>query len=127
MTFLTRGVKSIKDRAGPVDESRMIKKTLFATAVVGGALLAAAVPAAGEHDRSDDLCAAPWQWNGPISLLYEGHAPGYAACDDRAAGGDDISVLDNACALPWQWNGPLEIFTVDHAPSYVACNGNSAG
>ncbi|SEQ78429.1 hypothetical protein [Lentzea albida] len=114
----------------------MIKKTLLATAVIGGALLAAAGPAAaGEHDRdggisvADNLCAAPWQWNGPLSLLHEGHAPGYAACNDNhtGRGGDGISVLDNACVAPWQWNGPLEIFTVDHSPSYVACNGNSAG
>lgn len=113
----------------------MIKKTLFATAVIGGALLAAAAPAsAGEHDRSggisvaDNLCAAPWQWNGPASLLHEGHAPGYAACNDNHAdGGHGISVLNNACVAPWQWNGPLEIFTVDHSPSYVACNGNTSG
>ena len=112
----------------------MIKKTLLSTAVVGGALLAAAAPAsAGEHDRSDgigvadNLCAAPWLWNGPLSLLYENHTPGYAACnDDHAARGDGISVLNNACAAPWQWNGPLEIFTVDHS-SYVACDGNTSG
>ena len=115
----------------------MIKKTLIATAVIGGAMLVAAAPAsAGEEDRAgghgisiaDNLCAAPWQWNGPASLLHEGHAPGYAACNDNeAGGGSDISIANNACLLPWQWNGPLEIFTVDHAPSYVACNGNSAG
>ncbi|GGU63530.1 hypothetical protein [Lentzea flava] len=114
----------------------MIKKTLLATAVIGGAMLVAASPAlAGDEGRdghgisiADNLCAAPWQWNGPFSLLHEGHAPGYAACNDNhAAGGSDISIANNACLLPWQWNGPLEVFTVDHAPSYVACNGNSAG
>ncbi|WP_112262307.1 hypothetical protein [Lentzea terrae] len=115
----------------------MIKKTLVATAVIGGAMLVAASPAsAGDEGRAgghgisiaDNLCAAPWQWNGPASLLHEGHAPGYAACNDNhAGGGSDISIANNACLLPWQWNGPVELLTVDHSPSYVACNGNSAG
>jgi hypothetical protein len=128
-------VASIKDRAGPADDVRVIKKALFTTAVIGGALLAATAPAsAGEHDRSGgirvagNLCAAPWQWNGPASLLHEGHVPGYAACDDDHAADDQrISVLDNACVSPWRWNGPLEIFTIDHSPSYVACDSNTSG
>ncbi|MCX2955179.1 hypothetical protein [Lentzea sp. NEAU-D7] len=109
----------------------MIKKTLFATAAIGGALLAAAAPAsAGERGIgvADNFCAAPWQWNGPLSLLHEGHVPGYVACNDNhAAGRDSISVLNNACVAPWQWNGPLEIFTIDHSPSYAACNGDTSG
>ncbi|WP_189160341.1 hypothetical protein [Lentzea pudingi] len=106
----------------------MIKKTLFATAVIGGAVLAAAIPAsAGQHDGPGDrLCAAPWQWNGPLSLLDEGHAPGYVACT-RARGGSPVSVLDAACVTPWRWNGPLEIFTVDRPASYAACDGAPAG
>ncbi|SMC66798.1 hypothetical protein [Lentzea albidocapillata] len=111
----------------------MIKKPPLATAVIGGAMLAAtASVTAGEHDHHDDmsvgdnLCAAPWQWNGPLLLLHEGHTSGYAACNDNHAGGrSDISVLDNACVAPWQWTRPVEIFTVDHP--YVACTGNSAG
>ncbi|MCR3746379.1 hypothetical protein [Lentzea californiensis] len=105
----------------------MIKKTLFATAVFGGAVLAAAIPAsAGQHDEpGDHLCAAPWQWNGPLSLLHESHAPGYVACT-RVGGGSRVSVLD-ACDTPWSWNGPLEIFTVDRPPSYAACDGDPAG
>ncbi|MEU7479366.1 hypothetical protein AB0A63_25490 [Lentzea sp. NPDC042327] len=101
----------------------MINKSLLATAVVGGALLAAGAPAsAGEHSRAggirvaDNFCAAPWLWNGPAALLHEGHAPGYATCTDvRTAGDDAVSVLDDACAAPWRWNGPLEIFTIDHS------------
>ncbi len=115
----------------------MMKKTLFAAAVIGGAMLAVAAPASageGHHPGGgisigDNLCAAPWQWNGPIEALHAGHAPSYAACNNNSTGGGHggISILDNACLLPWQWNGPLELLTVDHNPSYVACNGNSAG
>ncbi|KOV80623.1 hypothetical protein [Nocardia sp. NRRL S-836] len=107
----------------------MSTKAFLATAVVGGALLAAAVPAAaGEDDRPGGrLCAAPWQWNGPLSLLHEGPVPGYVTCaDDRATGGGTVSVLDDACAVPWRWNGPLEIFTVD-SPARLACDGDPAG
>ncbi|WP_434452876.1 hypothetical protein [Lentzea sp. E54] len=95
----------------------MIEKALFAA--VGGALLAvAAFSSADGIQVADHLCAAPWQWNGPLSLLHESYVPGYAVCDgDRAGGGSDISVLDAACAAPWQWNGPLEIYTADHSAS----------
>ncbi|SDJ71790.1 hypothetical protein SAMN04488074_10329 [Lentzea albidocapillata subsp. violacea] len=104
----------------------MINKPALATAVIGGVMLAAtASVSAGQHDHHD-LCAAPWQWNGPLSLLHEGHTSGYAACNDNHAGGrSDISVLDDACVAPWQWIRPVEIFTVDQP--YVACNGDSAG
>ena len=100
-------------------------KTLCATAVVGGALLAAATPASAD---TGDLCAAPWQWNGPLALLHEDHASGYVSCnDDHAAGDHGISVLDDGCAMPWRWNGPLEIFTFDRPPSRAACDGPPAG
>ena len=117
----------------------MMKKTLFAAAIIGGAMLAVAAPAfAGEgggHQPGggisigDNLFAAPWQWNGPLELLHTGHAPSYAACNNNSTDGGNggISILNNACVLPWQWNGPIELLTVDHNPSYVACNGNSAG
>ncbi|WP_089949116.1 hypothetical protein [Lentzea xinjiangensis] len=107
----------------------MIKKTLLATAVAGGAVLAAA----SDEDRSgtgvaDGLCAAPWHWNGPLALLHEGHAPGYTSCGDAPAGlrDADISVADDACPPPQRWNGPLEIFTVDHSPSPAGCGGDPA-
>ncbi len=107
----------------------MTNKAVFATAVVG-ALFAAAVPAsAGVADRfggAADLCAAPWQWNGPLSLLHEGHAPGYTACDDSPAPRGDSGIGD-ACSLPWRWNGPLEIVTVQHSPSSAACEGDLVG
>ncbi|HUQ57860.1 hypothetical protein [Lentzea sp.] len=107
----------------------MIKTTILATAVIGGAVLAVSGPAsADEHDRVGSLCAAPWQWNGPLSLLHEGHAPGYVACRGSHVGGRaDISVLDDSCFAPWRWNGPLEILTVDRSPSRTACDGNPAG
>jgi hypothetical protein len=107
----------------------MIKTTLAATAVIGGAVLAVSGPAsADEHDRDGSLCAAPWQWNGPLSLLHEGHALGYVACHgDHGGGRADISVLDDACFAPSQWNGPLEILTVDRSPSHAACDGTPAG
>ena len=106
----------------------MIKKALLATAVVGGAVLAAAIPAsAGQHDGPGGrLCAAPWQWNGPLSLLHDSHAPGYVACT-RARSGPHVSVLDAACVTPWPWTGPLEIFTVDHPAPHAACDGDPAG
>ena len=123
-------MKSVEDWSRPADDNRMINKTLFATAVAGGALLAVVAPAsAGEHDRSaaDILCAAPWQWNGPLALLHGDHAPGHVACGENTSGHRDagITVLDSACVAPWQWNGPLEIFTV--TPFYAVCNGNSSG
>ncbi len=109
----------------------MINKTLLATAAVGGAALVALVPAsAGTHRHggvAEKLCAAPWHWNGPLSLLHEGHAPGYAACDDHGRGGSDISVLNDVCSTPWHSNGPLEILTVDHTPSSAACDRDPAG
>lgn len=112
----------------------MTKKTLFATAVVGGALLVVAPASAGEHHRdggvrvAGNFCAAPWQWNGPLSLLHEGHAPGYAACaDNRATGGAGVGVPADACVTPWRWNDPLEIFTVDRSRSSAACDGNLSG
>ncbi|ANZ42833.1 hypothetical protein BBK82_17880 [Lentzea guizhouensis] len=104
----------------------MIKKTLAATAAVGGVLLAITPASAGEHDRSaaDSLCAAPWQWNGPLSLLHESSTPGYVAChDDHAGRRSDLSVADDACLQPWRWNGPLEIFTVGPSPFHAACAG----
>ena len=108
----------------------MIKKTLAVTAAVGGVLLAIAPANAGGHDRSrdagvaDNLCAAPWQWNGPLALLHEDYATGYVTCHDhRSDGRSGLSVADDACLQPWRWNGPLEIFTVDPSPRYTACTG----
>ncbi len=73
----------------------MIKKALLATAVIGGAMLAAAAPAsAGDEDRSgpgagisiaNNLCAAPWHWEGPLNILTGGDTS-YVACNGNSAG-----------------------------------------
>src|SRR5690349_7321755 len=98
---------SIKDCGGLPDDFIMMKKTLFAAAVIGGAMLAVAAPASageGHHPGGggisigDNLCAAPWQWNGPFEVLHAGHAPSYAACNNNSTGGGHggISILNNA-------------------------------
>jgi|SRR5687768_12198702 hypothetical protein len=112
----------------------MIKKMLLATAVIGGAMLAAAAPAsAGEdHDRSGpgisilgNACVAPWHWEGPGNIATTGDTT-YAVCNDNSTHGGGISIADNACVAPWHWEGPLNILTSGDT-SYVVCNGNSAG
>lgn len=97
---------------------------LLAAAVVGGAALAVVAPAsAGKHDHAV-LCAAPWHWNGPLTLLHT--PPGHTTCDLGGGRGSDISVLDDTCGVPWR-NGPLEIVTVDRPPSHFACDRGPAG
>jgi hypothetical protein len=78
----------------------------------------------------NNLCAAPWQWNGPGEALTLGHMAVYAACNGNkvssAGSGQGASFLNNLCAAPWQWNGPGEAFTAQHTADYTACNGNSS-
>ncbi|WP_090046923.1 hypothetical protein [Lentzea fradiae] len=105
----------------------MLLAATAATAAGGAALAVVAPASAGKHDHAATLCAAPWQWNGPLSLLHAGHASGYAACGGGHGRGSDISVLDDACAVPWGWDGPLEIVTVDLSRSHFACDRDPAG
>ncbi len=70
----------------------MLRKFFAATAITGAALFfgvatagaASASPTGDGHGGPGDdggvsilnnLCVAPWQWNGPIEALTVGHAP----------------------------------------------------
>jgi hypothetical protein len=121
----------------------MLRKFFAATAITGAALFfgfatagtAAATPSHGPDGDGgvsilNNLCVAPWQWNGPIEVLTGGHSASYAACNGNGNGATEeggVSILDNLCVAPWQWNGPLEALTVGHTADYVACNGNGNG
>ncbi|MEV6106594.1 hypothetical protein AB0M28_18025 [Streptomyces sp. NPDC051940] len=70
----------------------------------------------GDGGIGNNLCVAPWMWNGPLNI--DSDAEGYMACNyaESASGG----ILNNVCLLPWNWNGPLNVGS--DSKYYTACN-----
>lgn len=73
----------------------------------------------------DDLCAAPWYWEGPGNAGNTNKSVDYDACSQNRHGADDtqasVSVLNDACIAPWHWNGPLNVLNTNTAADYQAC------
>ncbi|WP_460707241.1 hypothetical protein [Myceligenerans halotolerans] len=86
-------------------------------------------PGDGSLNVLNNVCVAPWYWEGPLNVSNTGNLTEYIACNGQPAelGGDgSINVLNNVCALPWHWDGPLNVLSSGNMTKYVACNSHSA-
>jgi hypothetical protein len=114
-------------------QKKMLKRTLIVSAIVGGALVAAAGTASAspatqgmaQHHSfgiANNACVLPWNWVGPGNAGDGGAVDHYRACNGR--GDDEGGIANNACIAPWLWNGPLNVLDPDSTTNYSACNGD---
>lgn len=107
----------------------MLKKTAVvatlagAALAVGGAVASTAsaqdVPTGG---IGNNVCAAPWQWNGPGTLGLSGQTTTYETCGGTGASSEEgFGLFNNACLLPWQWNGPFNAMLTGNTTTYSSC------
>lgn len=102
---------------------------------VDGAMVPEEVATAGDvvsYEESDgsfnalnNVCVAPWYWEGPGNVGSTANVTEYKACNDGdyELGGDgSVNVLNNVCVAPWHWDGPLNLFNTGNVTSYAACN-----
>ena len=84
-----------------------------------------AVESDGSFNVLNDVCVAPWYWEGPGNVGSTGNVTDYQACNDGETelGGDgSVNVLNNVCVAPWHWDGPLNLFNTGNFTKYAACN-----
>lgn len=78
----------------------------------------------GSFNALNNVCVAPWYWEGPGNVGSTANLTDYMACDDGDAviGGDgSVNVLNNVCVAPWHWDGPLNLFQTGNVTGYAAC------
>ena len=79
----------------------------------------------GSFNALNDVCVAPWYWEGPGNVGSTANVTDYQACNDGETelGGDgSVNVLNNVCVAPWHWDGPLNLFNTGNFTKYAACN-----
>ncbi|MFD2025388.1 hypothetical protein [Promicromonospora aerolata] len=84
-----------------------------------------AVESDGSFNALNDVCVAPWYWEGPGNVGSTANVTDYQACNDGETqlGGDgSVNVLNNVCVAPWHWDGPLNLFNTGNFTKYAACN-----
>jgi hypothetical protein len=102
---------------------------------VDGAMVPEEVATAGDvvsYEESDgsfnvlnDVCVAPWYWEGPGNVGSTANVTEYKACNDgdTELGGDgSVNIANNVCVAPWHWDGPLNLFNTGNFTKYAACN-----
>jgi hypothetical protein len=84
-----------------------------------------AIESDGSFNALNDVCVAPWYWEGPGNVGSTANVTDYQACNDGETqlGGDgSVNVLNNWCVAPWHWDGPLNLFNTGNFTKYAACN-----
>lgn len=84
-----------------------------------------AIESDGSFNALNDVCVAPWYWEGPGNVGSTANVTDYQACNDGETelGGDgSVNVLNNVCVAPWHWDGPLNLFNTGNFTTYAACN-----
>jgi hypothetical protein len=79
----------------------------------------------GSFNALNDVCVAPWYWEGPGNVGSTANVTDYQACNDGdyELGGDgSVNVLNNVCVAPWHWDGPLNLFNTGNFTNYTACS-----
>ncbi|PUB31580.1 hypothetical protein C8K30_10195 [Promicromonospora sp. AC04] len=79
----------------------------------------------GSFNALNDVCVAPWYWEGPGNVGSTANLTDYQACNDgdTELGGDgSVNVLNNWCVAPWHWDGPFNLFNTGNVTGYAACN-----
>ncbi|WP_275003754.1 hypothetical protein [Promicromonospora iranensis] len=79
----------------------------------------------GSFNALNDVCVAPWYWEGPGNVGNTANVTDYQACNDGdyELGGDgSVNILNNVCVAPWHWDGPLNLFSTGNFTKYAACN-----
>jgi hypothetical protein len=79
----------------------------------------------GSFNALNDVCVAPWYWEGPGNVGSTANLTDYQACNDgdtELGGAGSVNVLNNWCVTPWHWDGPLNLFNTGNFTSYAACN-----
>jgi hypothetical protein len=79
----------------------------------------------GSFNALNDVCVAPWYWEGPGNVGSTANVTDYQACNDGEyeLGGDgSVNILNNVCVAPWHWDGPLNLFNTGNFTKYAACN-----
>ncbi|GGM39357.1 hypothetical protein ACFQBY_01530 [Promicromonospora citrea] len=78
----------------------------------------------GSFNALNNVCVAPWYWEGPGNVGSTANVTDYAACNgDVELGGDgSVNILNNVCVAPWHWDGPLNLFNTGNFTTYAACN-----
>ncbi|WP_123815006.1 hypothetical protein [Myceligenerans xiligouense] len=114
---------------------RAAAAVVMAAGLVGAAATgagASVVTTDGAGDGSlnvlNNVCVAPWYWEGPGNANSTGNLTEYIACNGEQAelGGDgSVNVLNNVCLLPWHWDGPLNLFSTGNMTEYMACNSSA--
>ena len=78
----------------------------------------------GSFNALNNVCVAPWYWEGPGNVGSTANLTDYQACgdEDMVLGGDgSVNVLNNVCVAPWHWDGPLNLFQTGNVTGYAAC------
>lgn len=114
----------------------MLKKSAIVAVLSGAAILSGGAIAASadtleaptpsgtqSSNSGNNLCPAPWQWNGPATVGMSGESTSYAACNGSGVEASEGGYGNNFCPAPWQWNGPFNAMHTDNQTSYAACNG----
>lgn len=79
----------------------------------------------GSFNALNDVCVAPWYWEGPGNVGSTGNLTDYQACNDgdyELGDTGSVNVLNNACFAPWHWDGPLNLFGSANITRYAACS-----
>ena len=79
----------------------------------------------GEFNLLNNVCVAPWYWEGPGNVGSVGNVTDYQACNtgDTELGGEgSVNIANNLCVAPWYWDGPLNLFSKANVTEYAACN-----
>jgi hypothetical protein len=79
----------------------------------------------GSFNALNDVCVAPWYWEGPGNVGSTANMTDYLACNggEYELGGDgSVNVLNNVCVASWHWDGPLNLFNTGNLTGYAACN-----
>lgn len=79
----------------------------------------------GSFNALNNVCVAPWYWEGPGNVGSTANVTDYEACNDGdyELGGDgSVNILNNVCVAPWHWDGPLNLFNTGNFTKYAACN-----
>lgn len=79
----------------------------------------------GSFNVLNDVCVAPWYWEGPGNVGSTANVTEYKACNDgdyELGGAGSFNVANNVCVAPWHWDGPLNLFNTGNFTKYAACN-----
>jgi hypothetical protein len=113
--------------AGRAAAAVVMAAGLIGAAATGASASVVSTGSAGDGSLNvlNNVCVAPWYWEGPGNASNTGNLTDYIACNGAPAemgGAGSINVLNNVCVAPWHWDGPANLFSTGNITGYSACN-----